>query len=95
MRLLPQCLVLTGLYGAGPNAWHDFLTISSPCSTMLLVASYVDPPLTTVRQRKYEMGRLAMEMLLNILSGEEATKSIVLQGELIVRKSCQALSPAP
>ena len=61
----------------------------------IAMASYVDPPLTTVRQRKYEMGRLAMEMLLNILSGEEATKSIVLQGELIVRKSCQALGPAP
>jgi LacI family repressor for deo operon, udp, cdd, tsx, nupC, and nupG len=50
-------------------------------------AAYVDPPLTTVEQRKYEMGQMAMEMVLDILSGEDAVSDITLQGRLVVRGS--------
>ncbi len=50
-------------------------------------AAYVDPPLTTVEQRKYEMGQMAMEMLLDILAGADAVSDITLQGRLVVRKS--------
>lgn len=49
-------------------------------------ASYVDPPLTTVRQPKDEMGRLAMRMLIDLLQGKTVT-DIVVPGELIVRES--------
>lgn len=53
----------------------------------LLVASYTHPPLTTVRQPKRLMGRLAAEILLNLLSGSTTETSRKLQGELIVRES--------
>jgi len=50
-------------------------------------AAYVDPPLTTVEQRKYEMGQMAMRMLLDILAEAEAVSDITLQGKLVVRGS--------
>jgi DNA-binding LacI/PurR family transcriptional regulator len=53
----------------------------------LSIASYSQPPLTTIRQPKHQMGRAATEMLLNLL--EESIPSSVrkVQGELIVRES--------
>jgi DNA-binding LacI/PurR family transcriptional regulator len=53
----------------------------------LPLAQYVEPPLTTVRQPKHEMGRLAMQVLLKMLAHERAEQSIRVSGELIVRES--------
>jgi DNA-binding LacI/PurR family transcriptional regulator len=53
----------------------------------LTVSSYTIPPLTTVRQPKQEMGRMATEILLNLLAGSAAENSRVVKGELIVRDS--------
>jgi len=50
-------------------------------------AAYVDPPLTTVEQRKCEMGQMAMRMLLDILAEADAVSDITLQGRLVVRGS--------
>jgi len=53
-------------------------------------ASYVCPPLTTVAQPKFEMGRRAVEMVLTLLDPALAGSSIsniVVQGRLIVRES--------
>jgi LacI family repressor for deo operon, udp, cdd, tsx, nupC, and nupG len=50
-------------------------------------AAYLDPPLTTVAQRKYEMGQMAIGMLLDILAGADAVSDITLQGKLVVRGS--------
>ena len=50
-------------------------------------AAYVDPPLTTVEQRKYEMGQMAMGMVLDILAGADMVPDITLQGQLVVRGS--------
>ncbi len=52
----------------------------------LFFSSYTDPPLTTIRQPKQEMGRDAAEILLELLAGH-APRSIVKQGELVVRQS--------
>ena len=53
----------------------------------LLIASYTLPPLTTVRQPKHEMGRMATEILLNLLGGSESESNRLVKGELIVRES--------
>jgi DNA-binding LacI/PurR family transcriptional regulator len=57
----------------------------------LFFAPYLDPPLTTIRQPKKEMGRMAMELVLSLLAGKEMGKTIHVDGELIVRKSTAAL----
>lgn len=52
-------------------------------------AEYVHPPLTTVRQPIYEIGRRICDMLIRILNGDAlAETQILLQPELVVRESC-------
>jgi len=53
----------------------------------LPLALYVDPPLTTVRQPKYDMGRLAMQVLLKLIAGVDAEQDVKVTGKLIVRQS--------
>jgi DNA-binding LacI/PurR family transcriptional regulator len=53
----------------------------------LLIASYTQPPLTTIRQPKRLMGRLAGETLLNLLAGTRPPDTRTLPTELIVRES--------
>jgi DNA-binding LacI/PurR family transcriptional regulator len=58
------------------------------------LASYIEPPLTTIAQPKLDMGKRAMEMALDLLSrGGQAggvTSNVVVQGKLIVRESSGA-----
>ena len=58
----------------------------------LFVASYTDPPLTTVRQPMRRMGQLAMENLIKLMSGEESAVRIKIRPELIVRESTAKVS---
>lgn len=51
------------------------------------LAAYLDPPLTTVRQPMYDMGRQAMQMLLGLERGETPASLVTMPGELIVRAS--------
>jgi LacI family transcriptional regulator len=46
--------------------------------------------LTTIGQKKYEMGALAVKMLVERIEGRkvEPSKEIVLEPELIIRKTC-------
>lgn len=53
----------------------------------LFFASYLQPPLTTVRQPMRRMGQLAMESLFRLMSGEESVPQIKVDAELIVRAS--------
>lgn len=53
----------------------------------LFVASYAEPPLTTVRQPMRRMGQIAMEDLINLMSGEDSVVSGKIKPELIVRES--------
>jgi DNA-binding LacI/PurR family transcriptional regulator len=53
----------------------------------LFLASYTDPPLTTVQQPKHQMGCLAAEILLKLLSGGKPESHVTLSGKLIVRQS--------
>jgi DNA-binding LacI/PurR family transcriptional regulator len=52
----------------------------------LFLSSYIDPPLTTIRQPKREMGLLAGEILLGLVGGEKP-ESRMTTGVLVVRKS--------
>jgi LacI family transcriptional regulator len=52
------------------------------------LASYTNPPLTTIHQPKREIGRLAMEMLLARMNDPDAPpRSVRLETELVVRQS--------
>jgi LacI family transcriptional regulator, repressor for deo operon, udp, cdd, tsx, nupC, and nupG len=57
------------------------------------VAAYIDPPLTTLRQPRYEMGLQASEILLALLDpagqNEGTAQEVRVLGELIVRGSTQ------
>jgi DNA-binding LacI/PurR family transcriptional regulator len=54
-------------------------------------AAFTNPTLTTVRAPEVEIGRLAGEMLLKLISGERVDKRhIYLECELMVRGSCGA-----
>lgn len=53
----------------------------------LFIASYTDPPLTTVRQPRRRMGQLAMESLLQLMRGENPSQAITVPAELVIRES--------
>lgn len=51
------------------------------------VSALVNPALTTVHQPKKELGAHSMSLMLKLLRGEEAERSLVLPGKLIERGS--------
>lgn len=51
------------------------------------LAEFTTPPLTTIKQPKYEAGALAMHLILQQLSGQHVNPYYKLSTELIVRKS--------
>jgi DNA-binding LacI/PurR family transcriptional regulator len=53
----------------------------------LFFASFLQPPLTTIRQPKKELGRRATELLMTLLKGGQAERTVVMKGELIARAS--------
>jgi DNA-binding LacI/PurR family transcriptional regulator len=55
------------------------------------VSAYTSPPLTTVHLPAVEPGRIAGEMLISLVRGEEPKERVVkLETELIIRESCGA-----
>jgi DNA-binding LacI/PurR family transcriptional regulator len=58
----------------------------------IIMAEWVDPPLTTLHQPRIEMGRIAVDLLLAVLNGAEAVDHVVVQPHLVVRGST---GPAP
>ena len=56
------------------------------------MASYTDPPLTTVRVPKEEMGRLAVRRVLERVNGERKKAVVdIVKTELIIRSSCRKI----
>lgn len=55
-------------------------------------AQHLDPPLTTVMQPAYEMGRISAKMLIKRINAKRQQKpeTVVLEPQLIVRASCGA-----
>jgi LacI family transcriptional regulator len=52
------------------------------------LAAFLDPPLTAIRVPAYQMGTMAAEILLRTIEGETEPKQVVLDSELIIRRSC-------
>ncbi|MHB8280377.1 MAG: LacI family DNA-binding transcriptional regulator [Candidatus Humimicrobiaceae bacterium] len=54
------------------------------------ISSMLRVPLTTINQPKYKTGKLAAELLLDMLESKEGVedKKLVLKPELIIRQSC-------
>lgn len=57
----------------------------------ILLAEFMNPPLTTVRQPKYEAGALATQLILQLLDGQKLDHEFMLPVELVVRKSCRLI----
>ena len=57
----------------------------------LFLSQHLHPPLTTVRQPMLEMGRMAAEVLVGLIAGEQTHTSVCMPGELIVRESTAAI----
>jgi LacI family repressor for deo operon, udp, cdd, tsx, nupC, and nupG len=51
------------------------------------LAPYLEPPLTTIAQPKREMGEKAVQMILDLLAGDQAVQDCVLPSRLVVRGS--------
>jgi LacI family repressor for deo operon, udp, cdd, tsx, nupC, and nupG len=80
-------------YGAMRAARDSGLRVPTDISIAgfddLFLSSYTDPPLTTLRQPKHEMGSDAAALLLDLLSGG-SPKSIIKPGTLVPRQSTAA-----
>jgi DNA-binding LacI/PurR family transcriptional regulator len=50
------------------------------------MAAYTIPPLTTIRQPRFELGQRSMHMMLDLLAGQEPENQII-PGELVVRQT--------
>ncbi len=76
------------------EAYQQGVSIPKQLSVMgfdnVPVAEISIPPLTTVEQRTYELGRLAVASVLNALEAKPVT-DIFLRGELIVRASVKKI----
>ena len=55
------------------------------------IARYLHPPLTTIAQPKYELGRRAMEMALALIEGRPDVRDVVLPPSLVERDSCATI----
>lgn len=54
---------------------------------------YFDPPLTTVHQPNHKLGQTGVRLLIDLINGEPApSEPIRLKTELVVRRSCGAVS---
>lgn len=52
------------------------------------IASMYDPQLTTISQPRYDLGKISMEILLQLIEGKSlASKDLYLEHELIIRES--------
>ena len=54
--------------------------------------TYFSPPLTTVRQPTYRLGRRAIQILLALIQGQQGLRPEILPAELVVRETT---GPAP
>jgi DNA-binding LacI/PurR family transcriptional regulator len=59
----------------------------------LPISPFLEPPLTTVRQPKGDMGRRAATMLLQRLKGSQGESKVRVPGTLVIRESTSRYDP--
>jgi DNA-binding LacI/PurR family transcriptional regulator len=59
----------------------------------ITISSMIKVPLTTIRQPKYLLGKLATEQLLGILENrsDKEVRRVILRPELVIRQSCRRI----
>ncbi len=57
----------------------------------IVTSAHIEPKLTTVGQNPFNMGKAAVDLILEHLSGESKKKKIILDPEVIIRDSCSAV----
>ena len=80
--------VMKALQGRGLKVPDDFSVIGFDD---IAWASHTEPPLTTIRIQREEMGRLAANLLIRQIGagpGNAPATKLLMQTELVVRKSC-------
>ena len=103
-RLLARGTPMTSVFCAGDllamgamRAFQDAnLQIPADLSVVSIddidLAAYVSPPLTTISQSLVQMATMGVQLLFDLLAGKEpAQQRIVIQPQLIVRRSTTAL----
>jgi DNA-binding LacI/PurR family transcriptional regulator len=58
------------------------------------MTEWLDPPLTSIRQPRREMGRIAVDIVLKAIRGEAAPELLVVQPTLVVRGSSRPVQGA-
>ncbi len=76
--------VINALHKMGYDVPRDF---SVAGFDDLELSSYYHPPLTTVRQPTYRVGKSAVNMLLKIINGQRPVSPEILEPTLVVRES--------
>jgi len=75
---------LRSLHGHGIKVPEDLSLVGFDD---LAIASFTSPLLTTVSQPKQQMGRMAMEILIKLLSRVDSKTNVKVEGKLIIRES--------
>jgi len=79
--------LLAACYNRGISVPDDLSVVGFDDIDM---AAYAIPPLTTIRQPRFELGQRAMHMMLALLDGQKRENQIV-PGELVVRQTTARL----
>jgi LacI family transcriptional regulator len=57
----------------------------------IILSKYVEPSLTTIKLKKEEMGKLAIEMLIRNIEKQEVSNEIIRSDDLVIRESTRRL----
>lgn len=80
--------------GALQKFWEERIDIPEVFSIIgfdnIKVSALIAPPLTTISQEIYEIGRLSAQKIIRIISGEEEN-GVILEPKLIERRSCRCI----
>jgi LacI family transcriptional regulator len=96
-KVLPEAIVsASDEMSQGALRAFDELKVKVPQDIALAsfddirIAEHLKPPLTTVSYDRFEMGKLAVDMIFDMFEGKLIEKPVLIDTKLIVRESCGA-----